>query len=141
MLTLLASAARTESGTSVVNEALSRTLAEAARALFLLEVTAAATAAGDTLNVFIQSSIDGTVWDDFVHFTEVVGDAGAKKYTASWSALLTPTTAMGAPADGALAAGVKQGSVGTQFRVKWTVVDATTDDASFTFSLKAQTFR
>ena len=48
---------------------------------------------------------------------------------------------MGAPADAALAAGVKQGSVGTQFRVKWVIVDDGADNASFTFSIKAQSFR
>lgn len=141
MNTLLASAARTTSDVSVVNEALSKALADSSRALFMLEVTAAATAVGDTLDVYIQSSIDGTVWDDFVHFTQVLGDGGAKKYTASWNGGITPTTAMGAPADAALAAGVKQGSVGTQFRVKWVIVDDGADNASFTFSIKAQSFR
>lgn len=138
MLTLLASEARTASGTYSVPEALARSIAKASRSLFLLEVTAAATAAGDTLNVFVQSSVDGTVWDDFIHFTEVLGDGGAKKFLAAWNGVITPTTALGPPADGTLSAGVKQGPVGSQFRVKWVIVDATTDDASFTFGLKAQ---
>lgn len=138
MIELLPSAARTASGTLTIAASVAQALARATRALFFLEVTAAATDVGDTLDVYLQSSVDGSTWDDFVHFTQVLGNGGAKKYLAAWNSLITPTTAMGANADGALAAGVKQGPVGSSFRIKWVVVDADLD-GSFTFSVKAQT--
>lgn len=136
METLLASAARTSSSTAAVtisNLQLVRSL------VVQLDVTAAATDVGDLLDVYLQHSVDGTNYDDFIHFTQVLGNGGAKKYLAHWHRDVTPTTAQHAPNDGALAAGVAQGPVGcSAWRVKWVVVDAGTDDASFTFSVKAQ---
>ncbi len=74
--TLLASAARTDSGVQVLTDDFSA----ASWALFQLDVTAAATEVGDLLDVYLQHSFDGgTTWDDFVHFTQVLGDGGAKK--------------------------------------------------------------
>jgi len=103
---------------------------------FLLNVTAAATAAGDTLDVYVQASCDGgTTWDDFVHFTQVLGNGGAKKYLARWQGMIAPTTAQAAPQDGALAAGVAAGPHGSVWRVKWVVVSASAP--SFTFSVSA----
>lgn len=137
---LLASAARTASGTFTPDAAIAHSLARGGRATLQLTVSAAATDVGDTLDVYIQHSVDGgTTWDDFVHFTQVLGNGGAKKFLAAWSSTITPTTALGAPADGALAAGVKQGPIGPQIRVKWVVVDADVD-GSFTFGIKAQAY-
>src|SRR6266496_1561427 len=77
---------------------------------FLLNVTAAASAVGDTLDVYIQASSDGgTTYDDFVHFTQVLGNGGAKKFLARWQGEIAPTTALAAPGDATLAAGVAQG--------------------------------
>lgn len=137
--TLVSSAARTVSGNSGV-------LAVPAQpglinaGIFLLDVTAAATEAGDTLDVYIQSSIDGgTTWDDFVHFTQVIGTGGARKHLAHWTRLVAPTTAMKAPQDAALAVGVQQGPIGPVWRVKWVVVDVVTGgNASFTFSVSLE---
>lgn len=134
--TLVALAAKTASGTAVVPDPIAHDLARCDRMAFLLNVTAAATAAGDKLDVYVQSTIDGTVYNDFVAFTQVLGNGGAKKFEANWSALAGPTTALGAPADAALAAGVKQGPVGSGFRVKWVVTSGTSP--SFTFSLTVQ---
>lgn len=139
MITLLASEARTSSSTASVPDAIARVIAASKRGLFLLDLTAAATDVGDTLDVYIQSSVDGTTWDDFIHFTQMLGNGGAKKFTAAWNGEITPTTAMGAPADAALSAGVKQGPIGPNLRVKWVVVDADVD-CSFTFTIKAQVY-
>jgi len=133
------SAARTASSTASIS--LSQ-LGEVDAAVFLLSVSAAATAAGDTLDVYIQQSPDGgTTWDDFVHFTQVLGNGGAKKYVASWTRSVTPESEMKAPADAGIAAGVLQGAVGNSWRVKWVIVDADTDDASFTFSVSVDLMR
>jgi hypothetical protein len=117
---------------------ISPTRAELIRtAEFLLNVTAAATAAGDTLDVYIQSSIDGgTTWDDFVHFTQVLGNGGAKKYIAQWERDLSPTTPQHAPQDAAIAAGVQQGPIGPTWRVKWVIVSSSSPQ--FTFTVSAQ---
>ena len=107
--------------------------------MYVLDVTAAASDVGDTLDVYIQSSVDGTTWDDFIHFTQVLGNGGAKKFRAAHNSIITPTTALGPEADGTLAAGVKQGPLGSQFRIKYVIVDADAD-ASFTFSVKCQPY-
>lgn len=141
MLTLLASAARTVTAgaTAAIPEGIAIALAKARCALYMLDVTAAATDVGDTLDVYIQSSIDGTNWDDFIHFTQVLGNGGAKKLIAAHNSIIAPTTAMGPAVDGALAAGVKQGPVGSQFRIKYVIVDANAN-GTFTFSIKAQPY-
>lgn len=105
------------------------------RASFLLSVTAAATDVGDTFDLYLQFSPDGgTTWQDFIHFTQVLGNGGAKKYLAAWQATVAPSSLLAAPQDGALAAGVRQGPIGTTIRAKAVVVDANAD-ASFTWSL------
>lgn len=141
--TVLASAARTASGTAAFPSSLLDALRHVEEAQFLLDVTVAATGILDTLNVYIQSSPDGgTTWDDFVSFTQVLGNGGAKKYIARWSRTPTPEREMGAPQDGALAAGsVLQGSTGYVWRVKWVIVDGGAAAQSFTFSLAVDAVR
>ena len=132
-VTLVSSAARTTSGTQAVTITAPNLYDSA---VFFLSVSAAATEVGDTLDVYVQSSPDGgTTWDDFIHFTQVLGNGGAKKYLASWAQWITAESEMKAPADAALAAGVLQGPVSSTWRVKWVVVDAGTANASFTFSV------
>lgn len=134
--TLLASAARVASGTAVLPDPVAYELARCNRIAFLLNVTALGVGVGDTLNVYVQSTIDGgTTYNDFVSFTQVLGNGGVKKFEADWNGLQGPTTPLGAPADGALSAGVKQGPIGSGLRVKWTIAGGT---ATFTFSLVAQ---
>ena len=80
MSTLVASRTETADGTSSVGV---RAPADLDVGTFLLSVTAAATEVGDKLNVYIQSSPDsGTTYDDFIHFTEVLGNGGAVKHIA-----------------------------------------------------------
>lgn len=136
MITLTSQTNVTSSGNS---GSISPTRAELIRtAEFLLNVTAAATAAGDTLDVYIQSSIDGgTTWDDFVHFTQVLGNGGAKKFIAVWERDLSPTSAVHAPQDAAIAAGVQQGPIGPTWRVKWVIVSASSPQFTFTVSAQA----
>ncbi len=101
----------------------------------LLNVTAAAAAVGDTLDVYVQGSVDGgTTWDDVIHFTQVLGNGGAKKFLARWQGLIASTTPLAAPQDAALAAGVAQGPHGLLWSVKWVIGGAT---PAFTFSVAA----
>lgn len=103
--------------------------------VFTLDVTAAATDNGDTLNVKIQTKADGTNWIDVAHFTEVVGDGGAKRFgmkisAAVAQAIFTATVAL-------TAGNAVRNVLGDEWRVVWTIVDVGGDDASFTFSVTA----
>jgi len=48
--------------------------------VFELDLTAAATEVGDTLDVFVQTLVDGTNYVDIAHFTQCLGNGGAKRY-------------------------------------------------------------
>lgn len=137
MLTLLASAVRTASGDS---DALGKPphpeLIE--NVSLLLDVTAAATDVDDTLNVYLQTFRNGQ-WDDFAHFTEVLGNGGVQKFLVEWFKGVTPESEQHAPQDATLAAGVQQGGkIGTDLRVKFVIVDPGAGAASFTFSVSGQ---
>jgi hypothetical protein len=133
MSTLVASRTETASGTASVGV---RSPADLDVSTFLLSVTAAATEVGDKLNVYMQSSPDGgTTYDDFLHFTEVLGNGGAVKHIAIVNFRVTPTSSLHTPNDAGLSVGVNQGPVSNLWRAKWVVVDASTDNASFTFSI------
>lgn len=131
VVTLLASAARTDTA---------GTTSDAVRLpgivhgmTFLLDVTAAATAVGDTLDVTIQTNVGGT-WVEVAYFTQILGDGGAKVAIAKLSAT-EPTTAF--VTSTALTAGNVRHILGDEWRVKWVIVDAGADNASFTFSVSA----
>jgi hypothetical protein len=104
-------------------------------AIFVLNVTAAAAAGGDTLDVWVQHSWDeGTTWDDFIHFTQVLGSGGALVHVAQWVIEGgTPTNQLHKAATKTLAVGVNQGPIGAQQRVQYTT--ATAGTANFTFAV------
>lgn len=101
---------------------------------FVLDVTAAATAAADTLDVFVQTQLDETNWVDVVHFTQVVGDGGALRYISKVTADLANAEFEVGTALGAAAA---RNLLGHRWRARWVLVDDGTDNASFTFSIVA----
>jgi hypothetical protein len=126
---LAASAARTATGNG------SSVKLPAAQAFaFVCDLTAAATDVGDTLNVFIQTKLDGTNWVDVVHFTEMLGNGGAKRY-------ITKITAHVATAEfengAALGAAAVRNLMGDAWRARWAIVNAGAADQSFTFSITA----
>lgn len=107
---------------------------------FILDVTAAATDATDTLDVYIDFSPDaGASWINAIHFTQVLGNGGAKKEIAkitSTNGLATPTAPLSIAADAASGA-VRNISLFEWVRYRAVSVDASTDNGSFTYSLKA----
>lgn len=137
MITVLPSAVRTASGAAAL--AGIQHVEQLESCEFQLTVSAAATEAGDTLDVYVQHSIDGgTTYDDFLHFTQVLGNGGAKKFLASWFRNMAPESELKPPADATLAAGALQGPVGDLWRIKWIIVDANANaNQSFTFKLDA----
>lgn len=131
---LAQSLARTASGNVTYSDGL---LSRYKTALIMLDITAAATAVGDTLDVYVQKNLalpsESAIWTDFAHFTQALGNGGAKQFVAE----LTQediTSGMHIVQDGALAAGVNGGPWGDQWRVKWVIAGAT---PSFTFSVRA----
>jgi hypothetical protein len=101
---------------------------------YQLTVSAAATAAGDLLDVYVQSTLDGgTTWDDVLRFTQVLGNGGAKKFIARPQFTVAATAALAAPQDAAIAAGVVVGPKARTQRVKYVVTSASAP--SFTFAV------
>jgi hypothetical protein len=122
------SAVQTATGTGTLVD----TQAEWSVALWQLEVTAAATAANDTLDVFIQTTVDGTNFIDIVHFAQVLGNGGTKRFL---DRTLVDTTQAEFETGTALAASNVRHLFGDAYRVRWTIASGTA--ASFTFSVKA----
>ena len=100
---------------------------------FVLDVTAAATDAVDSLDVYVQTKLDGTNWVDMVHFTQVVGNGGAKRFIAKVSASLAEALFNNA---NTLATGNVRHLLGDEYRVRWDITDADSN-CSFTFSVVA----
>ena len=136
MIELLALAARTVTGQQEITTPADLDLVESAS--ILLDVTAAATGVGDTLNVRIQGLYDlpdGTIRfaDDFISFTQLLGNGGAKQIIAQWRRDTLPESEVHAAAADALAAGVLQGPVPKRWRASWIVAGA--GPPSFSFRL------
>lgn len=130
---LLASAARTDS-TSPANGSAVTGKGKYSVVMFELDVTAAATEAGDTCDVFVQTRIDGTNWLDIVHFAQATGDGGATRQIAKIFANVAEAeyevgTALGAAA--------VRNILGDEYRVRFVIVEVTGDNSSFTFSVTA----
>lgn len=105
----------------------------------MLDVTSAAAGVGDTLNLRLQGGYDlpdgsAPLWDDFLSFTQVLGNGGNVKVVGAWRRDVAPESEMHLQADGALAAGVLQGPQPGRWRWKWTVAGGT---ALFSFQVRA----
>ena len=101
--------------------------------VFILDVTAAATDAGDTLDVAVQTLVDGTNYVDVVAFTQCTGSGGAKRHIAKINA---DTAQAMFEVGAALTAGNIRNILGDAWRVKYTQVDANSN-GSFTFKVTA----
>lgn len=104
----------------------------------ILDVTAAATDVGDTLDVYVDTSFDGgTSFVNIGHFTQVVGNGGAKKYIMSFkSNPITSSNSVAFGTDQAASAALQIGW-GDRLRVRAVTVDAGTQNVGFTYSVKA----
>jgi len=131
VVTLFASAARTV--TAGVNGTAVYIGGERLRYMFILAVTAAATDAADTLDVYIDWSIDGVTYYNGGHFTQCLGTGGAVAYCMAFDPSAGLTTDVALAADAAVST-VRPSLFGAYVRGRYTIVDADAD-ASFTFSL------
>jgi hypothetical protein len=104
----------------------------------VLDITASATDAADTLDVYIDISFDAVQWINAVHFTQQAGNGAAARQTAALNSAVagvvaTPTTVTADAASGV----VRPGHTGRYVRVRSTVVRDTGTDESHTFSVRA----
>lgn len=129
---LLASAARTATSDGS-NETVVTHVRPPNAMAFILDVTAAATEAGDTLDVFVQTKLDGTNWVDIVAFTQVTGDGGTKRHVAK---VIAGAAEAMFEDSATLSAGSVRDLLGDGFRPRWDITDSGTDNASFTFSVR-----
>lgn len=129
---LLPSAVRTASGTGdpVGTFGSPQGLGEFSELHLQLDVAAAGVGSGDTLDVFLQTTLDGTNWVDIHHFTQVLGNGGAKRYFAK----ILSSVALTEFENGAsLSAANGRALLGDAYRVRWAV--AGSGPPSFTFSV------
>lgn len=133
--TLLASDVRTQTTTGDEVEVLGK-IGPIRGLMFVLDVTAAATDGTDTLDVQVQTKLNGN-WVPVVSFTQVLGNGGAKRYVAK--ILVNEAQAM-FEASAALAAGSIRHLLGRSFRAVGTQVDGGGSADSFTYSVVAIPF-
>lgn len=130
-ITLAASAARTAGA----NGSWIPILGERQRIAFLCDITASATDAGDTADIYVDVSFDGTnSAGNAIHFTQHAGNGAAIK---EW-AVLDPTagaaTVTNVTSDAASGA-VRPYLFGAYYRARWAIVDSGNANSSCTFSV------
>jgi hypothetical protein len=110
---------------------------ERKRWLILHDITASATEAGDTLDVYVDFSIDNVTWYNAIHFTQQAGNSAARKEIAVLDPANPGAVVINVTTDAA--SGVTRPSVfGAYVRARWTVVEANANaNASHTFSVVA----
>ena len=132
--TLFASANRT---TAVANSTGSVFPRMWRKAVILLDLTAAAGASGDTLDVYVDVlSPDGSTWLNAAHFTQLAGDASATQEFAVLDSTSVAATTFDVSSD--CASGVTKPYLwGPKVRGRYTLTDAGAHSQDVTFSLKA----
>ena len=106
--------------------------APAKEALVVLNVTSAATLVGDTLDVYVDVTPDGgTTWLNVGHFTQVLGNGGAKKYVMALNSANAGTSAITDVTSDAAAGATRQYGIGTGMRYRGITVGT----GAFTYSV------
>lgn len=134
-ITLLAAAQRT---TAVANSA-GATVAgvdKYRRIVVLCNITASDGAVGDTLDVYVDVSLDGTKWLNAVHFTQQAGNGAARAEYAVLDPANPGTSVVNVTSDAAAGA-VRPAAWGPYIRGRYTLVDAGAHGQNHTFSLTA----
>lgn len=102
----------------------------------VLDLTAAATDVGDTLDVYLDTSFDGGAsFVNIGHFTQMLGNGGVKKFIMSFKAApIAASNCVPFGTDQSASAALQMG-FGDRFRFRGVVVDADAD-VSFNYTLK-----
>jgi hypothetical protein len=109
---------------------------ERKRVIVLLNVTASATDAADTLDVYIDWSLDDTTWFNGGHFAQQAGNGAAKKEFMIFDAS-NPGTASILVTSDAAAGAVRPAAFGAYIRARWAIADSGDANQSHTFSVTA----
>ena len=101
-----------------------------------LDVTAAATAAGDILDVYVDTSFDGaTTWVNLGRFTRVLGNGGVKKFIMSFAAIpLTSSNSVVFGADQSESAALQ---IGFGDNIRYRGITTESDTVAFTYLVTA----
>jgi len=109
---------------------------ERKRFIVINAITASATAAGDTADVYVDFSLDNVTWYNAVHFTQQAGNGAARTEYAVLDASAPGAVAIDVTTDAA--SGVVRPSLfGPYMRARWVLVDGGGGDTSHTFSVIA----
>lgn len=105
------------------------------RYLVLLDLTAAAALVGDTLDVYVDGSLDGAIWCNIGHFTQCLGNGGPKRFFIVLDGGTPPATDIDVSTDAA--GGVVRPAMAglPQMRARWAIAGG--GGQSFTFSVSA----
>ena len=109
-------------------------LGERQRYIFILDVTATATDGTDTLDVYVDWSIDDVTYYNGGHYTQVLGTTGAVKSFMVFDASNPGTATIAVTTDAAVST-VRPSLFGAYVRTRYVVVDPGAGVASFTFSV------
>lgn len=131
-ITLAASAARTvgANGAGVFIGG------ERRRFIIINAITASATAAGDTADIYVDWSLDDVTYYNAIHFTQQAGNGAARTEFAVLDPANPGTSVINITSDAAAAA-VRPAVFGAYLRARWALVDGGGGDTSHTFSVIA----
>jgi len=129
-ITLAASAARTSgaNGTGVFIGG------ERRRFVVICAITASAHEAGDTLDVYVDFSLDDSTYYNAIHFTQQAGNGAARTEYA----VLDPSNPGAAVVDvtaNAASGVVRPALFGPYMRARWAIADSGDADSSHTFKV------
>ena len=109
------------------------------RAIVVLDHTVAGLDAPDTLDVYVDVSLDGSKWINAIHFTQKAGNAAASTEFAILDPS-TPGTATVVSTASANAATVRPSAFGLQMRERHVIVDgAGGNNPDHTYTVKVYT--
>lgn len=101
-------------------------------ATFMCNVTAAATEAGDTLDVYVDLSLNAITWFNAIHYTQMLGNGGAKIFVAQLTHPTAGVADINVTADAA--ANAVRNLWAPHVRVGWATTDANANvNAIFSF--------
>lgn len=129
--TLLASAVQLATGNNQPVSGNGVMILDAPNSVLLeLDVTAGGVGSGDTLNVYVQTRIDGVNWVDVAAFSQVLGNAAVKRFYVTLNASQAMTAFENASV---LSAGSTRNLIGNDWAVRWVI--AGSGPPTFTFSV------
>ena len=104
---------------------------------FLLDTTALATEINDTLDLWIQTQLDGTTWIDVIQFVQKLGNGSADLEIATINMATTEADFVNSAMSGV---GTQRALFGPSWRTRYVIVDPGAGASSFTFSVVAVGF-